>query len=405
MNLYVCIYSPDTTLFTVLHKDTMRQFRFSWLIRHRKYVVSGFLVLILVGILTVSITNSSTNDQSLRHDNDKMITNNDIDIYDDFIEQERQFTKKRPLRDTKPRAALSPDQKEFVNNRIRTLKTILGAVVLKDYLFTPRYPGLWKGYSKKKSDLKRLLSSDWDSDKHEGAEQNSNSLEQKPDSDVIKNLLGDFKQKEVQESRLKRKKLDPKARLQNTAMKLAALYAKLSSKNKDFNRTLDKDPNNAHNSLSQGDCNKPLCVEYLTSQDADQFQYCTKKAKLESSIAPQVSVCHFMNGTKRNSVALAGYPASGHTQVSQLLQHVTGLCTGGINCDITLRRNGFPGESIVSGAVLVVRTIEPEPHWTGLKYKSKENVPVFGSAIYLIRNPLKAMSEVWMSEKVEPGKQ
>ncbi len=111
---------------------------------------------------------------------------------------------------------------------------------------------------------------------------------------------------------------------------------------------------------------------------------------------PKESVCRFINSTGRNPVALASYPGSGNTWVRGLLQGVTGLCTGGVYCDVALRQNGFPGEELRSGTVLVVKTHQTDPQWTGVYYNSSlpftyykklDHIPVYSAAILLVRNP------------------
>lgn len=375
----------------------------SWFIRHRKYVLIGLLLGIVLLVLTVSRTKdsaTSTKTDVISPAAHSVIKDTVVDyekiINDDFIQQERQFIKKRSLRSKESQQSevtlLPPDEldkKEFVDNRIRSLKTMLGAILLKDRLFTPKYPGLWDGYSKKKEDMMKLLSSNWDTGKRDGG------------SD-LKSLL--------KERREERKKIDPKTRIRNNVLKLAALQSKFLSKSKEAENAQDLEDD--RDAPFEDDSNKRLCMEYLTNKDTKRFQYCAKKARIKTE--PHASACCFMNGTGRNSIALAGYPLSGHTLARQLLQKATGLCTGGIKCDVTLRHNGFPGESIVSGTVLVVSTTQSEPRWTGVEYKKslsslvqskiKESVASFSSAIYLIRNPLDAIRELWAQSSDESGK-
>ena len=145
-------------------------------------------------------------------------------------------------------------------------------------------------------------------------------------------------------------------------------------------------------------CTKPLCTEFLTVKDLIHFRYCVKKAQLLKE--PQISLgCHFMNGNGRDPVALASYSGSGNTWVRGLLQGITGLCTGGIYCDVTLRQRGFPGERIVSGTVLVVKTHQTDPWWIGIDYtnvthtyfKKRSQVPFYSSGIFIVRNPFHAI--------------
>ena len=150
-----------------------------------------------------------------------------------------------------------------------------------------------------------------------------------------------------------------------------------------------------------GHCKDKTCSQYLIKTDRKHFKYCIKKTwKTRKHPEPEASVCRFINGADRNPVALASYPGSGNTWVRGLLQEVTRLCTGGVYCDPTLRQDGFPGERIGSGVVLVVKTHQPDPRWSGVQYDKDlplgyyhtvEEIPLFSGAILLARNPFDAM--------------
>lgn len=154
-------------------------------------------------------------------------------------------------------------------------------------------------------------------------------------------------------------------------------------------------------------CRNTICLEFLKDQglDVPHFRYCWRKTQLERE--PPQSACRFINGAGRNPVGLASFPGSGNTWVRGLLQRVSGVCTGGIYCDVTLRASGFPGESIRSGAVLVVKTHQTDPRWTGVEYSKSapftyfhkvEHIPVYSSGILLIRNPYDALVSEWHRE-------
>ena len=147
-------------------------------------------------------------------------------------------------------------------------------------------------------------------------------------------------------------------------------------------------------------CRDRICSEFLTGVEKEHFNFCIKKTWLVKK-HPEMkqSTCSFINGTDRAPIALASYPGSGNTWVRGLLQEVTGLCTGAVYCDVTLRKNGYPGESIRSGAALVVKTHLPDPRWTGVHYNKSspviffhrvKDIPVFSSGIFILRNPFDA---------------
>ena len=103
-------------------------------------------------------------------------------------------------------------------------------------------------------------------------------------------------------------------------------------------------------------CTKRFCAEFLTPGDKYAFNACVKHAEVQE----ETRSCKFMNQTLRLPVALASFPGSGNTWVRGLLEQTTGICTGSVYCDTSLRRSGgFIGESIRSGAVLVTKTHYP----------------------------------------------
>ena len=150
--------------------------------------------------------------------------------------------------------------------------------------------------------------------------------------------------------------------------------------------------------LEKPKCVNPVCEEFFAKEDSFHFKYCSRKAELSEE--PERSLgCRFLNAPGRDPVALASYPGSGNTWVRGLLQDVSGLCTGGIYCDVTLRKRGFPGERIASGTVLVVKTHQTDPWWTGIDYvnvnhtyfKKRSHVPIYSSGIFIVRNPFDAI--------------
>ncbi len=149
-------------------------------------------------------------------------------------------------------------------------------------------------------------------------------------------------------------------------------------------------------------CQDQLCSKFLTNSDMRHWKYCWRKTRLQEE--PERSKCHFINSTGRHPVALASFPGSGNTWVRGLLQQITGICTGGIYCDTTLRRRGFPGEGIRSGITLTVKTHQTDPRWSGVAYDESESfkyfqkvkdVPVYSAAIFIVRNPFDALVAEW----------
>lgn len=121
-------------------------------------------------------------------------------------------------------------------------------------------------------------------------------------------------------------------------------------------------------------CKDSLCSNYLTKLEEETF--CGLNRKYLQMKEPP---CKFVNGTRRRVVGLASFPGSGNTWVRGMLQKATGICTGSVYCDGYLKMNEFPGESVVSPSVLVVKTHESPPS------------DVFDTAIVIMRNPFHAL--------------
>ena len=55
-------------------------------------------------------------------------------------------------------------------------------------------------------------------------------------------------------------------------------------------------------------------------------------------------------------IGLISYPKSGNTWLRHLIQQSTGLLTGSFYDSTLLQRNGFPGEPIYNGSVIVIKS-------------------------------------------------
>ena len=160
-------------------------------------------------------------------------------------------------------------------------------------------------------------------------------------------------------------------------------------------------------------CTSPPCQEYLSPFDLPHFQYCQRKAGLLGGQEPLSSTCRFRIASPHSpAVALASVPGSGADHLRRLLQDVTGLCTGSTTCDTTLRMSGYSGECLRSKTVLVVKTHQLDAFWYGVVpdpgfipkgFKKLVDVPVFESAIFLVRNPYQALLEEWSTQNPYQG--
>lgn len=87
-------------------------------------------------------------------------------------------------------------------------------------------------------------------------------------------------------------------------------------------------------------------------------------------------------------VALASFPGSGSTWSRTLLEQATGIYTGAIYCDKNLKREGFVGEFITSGNVIVIKTHQ---HLVNISNPDRKHAVPFDGAIFIIRNVLDAV--------------
>ena len=143
-------------------------------------------------------------------------------------------------------------------------------------------------------------------------------------------------------------------------------------------------------------CRQRYCVEHLSLVEKLVYSKCKKR--VPPSVDPSCR-CQFVNARGRRVVALVSLPGSGNTWVRGLLERATGVCTGSIYCDKTLRAEGFCGEGLRSGALLVVKTHDSSLQWKGERYKTvKTDRPFFDAAIFLIRSPFRAAIAEWNRE-------
>lgn len=150
----------------------------------------------------------------------------------------------------------------------------------------------------------------------------------------------------------------------------------------------------------QEQCKETHCPEFLKGDDISRWLKCTYLArKVAQNISSQISKCSFIDQSERDPVALVSLPGSGNTWVRGLLEEATGLCTGAVYCDISLRANGFTGEFIRSGRALTVKTHFSFPKWVPVMQtkseKLKENSGIYGSAILIVRDPFRALVSEW----------
>lgn len=89
-------------------------------------------------------------------------------------------------------------------------------------------------------------------------------------------------------------------------------------------------------------------------------------------------------------VALASFQGSGNTWLRHLLEQATGINTGSIYCDATLKA-AFPGEYIVSGNVLAVKTHHPDTTALPVEVRGVLKQERFDKAVVIVRDPYNAL--------------
>ena len=142
-------------------------------------------------------------------------------------------------------------------------------------------------------------------------------------------------------------------------------------------------------------CVKRNCREFLSDSEKDKMSVCERKAKSEGYQIKD-SDCKFLPSTGRHPVALSSAPGSGNTWTRGLLEKATGICTGYIYCDNSMRVHGYIGEMINSGKVLVVKTHSPMAKWRGSNNKNSSAADAYySSAIYILRNPIHSVIAEW----------
>lgn len=131
--------------------------------------------------------------------------------------------------------------------------------------------------------------------------------------------------------------------------------------------------------------NNELLTRHKTEEDILKRMTCTCK-----QFGPDTKM-------PRKRVALSSLAGSGNTWVRQMLESATGICTGSMWCDASLRANHFCGEGQVSESLLVVKDHSPSIVWRGsLESLSRHNRrPEYDAMILICRNPFDAIVSEW----------
>jgi len=145
-------------------------------------------------------------------------------------------------------------------------------------------------------------------------------------------------------------------------------------------------------------------LKRLDQLSLSRYSQCKPKRILKSTSPKDITWCHqrsFLTGS-RPLVALASFHGSGNTWLRYLLEQATGIFTGSIYCDELLKKT-FPGEFIVSGNVVAVKTHHADTPELPKDVQLFLKKNTYDKAIVLVRNPFDALlSEAnrrWNSKK------
>lgn len=93
---------------------------------------------------------------------------------------------------------------------------------------------------------------------------------------------------------------------------------------------------------------------------------------------------------RKSLTALVSFHGSGNTWLRHLLEQATGIFTGSIYCDGVLKIL-FPGESVVSGNVIAVKTHHADTRELPKDVQLETGQQLYDRAIVVVRNPFDAL--------------
>ena len=143
-------------------------------------------------------------------------------------------------------------------------------------------------------------------------------------------------------------------------------------------------------------CTDSMCKQLAEGREKHNYNSCLKLAEEHYSVHP--CECRLMDGKKRGRYALVSLPGSGNTWVRGLLEKATGVCTGSMWCDPSLRAKHFCTEGVRSTSVLIVKNHDSHLRWVGgslLPGETVHNKPDFVGAILIHRDPFSATIAEW----------
>lgn len=131
-------------------------------------------------------------------------------------------------------------------------------------------------------------------------------------------------------------------------------------------------------------------LKYLDHTSLSRFYQCQPSDNVH--LSDQVMRCSERNFRGSNSplVALVSFHGSGNTWLRYLLEQATGYFSGSIYCDNILKKV-FPGESVASGNVVVIKTHHADTRTLPKDVQISRGREKYDKAIVLVRNPYDAL--------------
>lgn len=129
-------------------------------------------------------------------------------------------------------------------------------------------------------------------------------------------------------------------------------------------------------------------LRYLDQTSLSRFYQCKPKNYYNVSI----KWCSERTFQVRNSplVALVSFHGSGNTWLRYLIEQASGVFSGSLYCDTTLKSE-FPGEFVVSGNVVVIKSHHADTRALPKDVQLSTGRKGYDKAIILVRNPFDAL--------------
>lgn len=142
-----------------------------------------------------------------------------------------------------------------------------------------------------------------------------------------------------------------------------------------------------------------FCTARLSDKDRHRAEDCLQIMENQlhlthDELTPYIPCsCRLLKKPLRGRALLVSLPGSGNTWVRTMLERVTGVCTGSLSCDPSLRVRGMCGENVVSPLLLVVKSHSHEVVWSLPSEKeSKEEATFYVDAVIFVhRDPYAAI--------------